>query len=174
MKKTLIVFNVDNHIDLITNSSSELFVLEGETLETVKEMVSSVYPDYLNEYSDVICLKDASDEEIKTYMYYISDNNDSWNITRNMSLEDKRKYKIEELELTAQKYGMKPSKFYSNWKNRNKDKWFFGQVSSEGYKAVRNILDPNGKIFLLFSDGENPDYDMQENLSEIGIRYHLG
>ena len=48
--KTIFLINVDNHIDLITNSSSELFILKGETKNTVTELISNVYPEYLNEY----------------------------------------------------------------------------------------------------------------------------
>ena len=35
-------------------------------------------------------------------------------------------------------------------------------------------LDPEQKLWFLFSINENPNWEMQENLMNIGTRYHLG
>ena len=37
--KKIFEFNIDNTIDIITNSSSELFVLQGRTKELVESMI---------------------------------------------------------------------------------------------------------------------------------------
>lgn len=58
-KKSLFVIAVDNMINLITNSSSELFVLNGETLNSVKELVESIYPEYRKEYEEIVALRDV-------------------------------------------------------------------------------------------------------------------
>ena len=65
MKKTLFTINIDNTIDLITNSSSELFILHEDSLETAKEMIASVYPEYLSEYEEVKSLRDSDKKQIE-------------------------------------------------------------------------------------------------------------
>lgn len=70
MKRKLITFNVDNHIDLITNSSSELFVLKGETKKVVEEMIASVYPEYRGEYDEVKSIEELTIDELDTFFDY--------------------------------------------------------------------------------------------------------
>ena len=53
MKKILFAIKVNNVVDVITNSSSELFVLKGETKNIVEEMITNIYPNYKNEYEEV-------------------------------------------------------------------------------------------------------------------------
>lgn len=174
-KNICIVINVDNVVDIITNSSSELFVLEGETKEIVEEMIKDIYPDYKNEYKEVVCLRDASDDDIITYFDYVI--NSCYNFydqTRGMNEEGKRKFEIKKAIETAAKYGMQPEDFYQNWKETCERKWFHTDISSEGLKTIANKLDPHGKIFLLYSIDDNPNWEMQENLISIGRRYHLG
>ena len=74
---------------MITNSSSELFVLNGETLNSVKELVESIYPEYRKEYEEIVALRDASDSDVDTYASWIGDPfYDRWNYTKNMSKEE--------------------------------------------------------------------------------------
>ena len=68
MKKTLFTFVVDNTIDIITNSSSELFVLEAQSEEHVKEMIRDVYPDYLSEYEEVVSISTCTTGQLETYI----------------------------------------------------------------------------------------------------------
>ena len=67
-KKVLFEIKVNNVIDVITNSSSELFVLKGETQEIVEEMIKDIYPDYKNEYEDLKPLKEVSSSDFRTYL----------------------------------------------------------------------------------------------------------
>ena len=55
-------FNIHSIIDIITNSSSELFVFEAKTGDILKDLISGVYPDYLTEYREVELLSDLSDK----------------------------------------------------------------------------------------------------------------
>ena len=174
-KKTLIVIAVDNHIDLITNSSSELFVLQGDTQDTVEEMIKAVYPDYLNEYEYPECLRDAEPETINSYLSWVEHGwYRDYEAKRGMTDEEERKYDIKKAEEKAAKYGMSPAKFYKDWASTIIDKWFYPRISEEGLRTAAKQLDPDGKIFLLYSIDENPDWEMQEALSSIGTRYHLG
>ena len=174
MKKILFTISVDNTIDIITNSSSELFVLNGETLNSVKELVESIYPEYRKEYEEIVALRDASDSDVDTYESQIGDSfYDRWNYTKNMSKEERKQYDIQEDTKQAQKYGLTPEEFFENWNDRNNE-CYYSRISSKGYDAIRKTLDPNGKIFLLLSIDGNPDCYMQEALMDIGRRYHLG
>ena len=71
-KRIIITFAVDNTIDLITNSSSELFVLSGDTREIVTEMVESVYPEFRNEYDEIKSSRDLSGEELDYFFSFAS------------------------------------------------------------------------------------------------------
>ena len=174
MKKILFTISVDNTIDIITNSSSELFVLNGETLNSVKELVESIYPEYRKEYEEIVALRDASDSDVDTYVSWIEDSSyDRWDYIIGMSKEKRKQYNIQEDTKQAQKYGLTPEEFFKNWDDRNNE-YYYSRISSKGYDAIRKTLDPNGKIFLLYSIDDNPDWDMQEALMSIGIRHHLG
>ena len=174
MKKILFTISVDNTIDIITNSSSELFVLNGETLNSVKELVENIYPEYQREYQEIVALRDAGNSEVNTYINWIEDSRyDTWDYTRDMSKEKRKQYNIQEDTKQAQKYGLSPEEFFENWNDRNNE-YYYSRISSKGYDAIRKTLDPNGKIFLLFSMDENPDWNMQEALMSIGERCHLG
>lgn len=174
-KKVLLVINVDNVVDIITNSSSELFVLNADTKDIVKEMIENVYPDYMDEYDEVVSLKEASDSKVETYYSWVID---AW-YDRNtdyykMSREEIRNKEVAHYKKQAEIYGLTPSKFYSNWDLHETDEYFHANISSKGYDAIRKYHDPNGTLFLLFSIDENPNYDMQQNLETIATRYHLG
>lgn len=173
-KKSLFVIAVDNMINLITNSSSELFVLNGDTLNSVQQMVSSIHPDYLTEYYEVVALKDADNMLTETYLDWVENSwGGDWEKTRGMSEKQKIEYYIRKHTEKAEKYGMLPEGFYENWDDRN-NKYFYSRISEKGYDAVRHTLDPNGRIFLLLSLYDNPNWDKQEALMNIGSRYHLG
>ena len=174
MKKILFTISVDNTIDIITNSSSELFVLNGDTLNSVQQMVSSIHPDYLTEYHEVVALKDADDMIVETYLDCIENSyHNYWEETIDMSEKERIEYDIAKHTKEAEKYGMLPEAFFENWDERN-DKYFYSRISEKGYDAVRHTLDPNGRIFLLLSLYDNPNWDKQEALMNIGSRYHLG
>jgi hypothetical protein len=122
--KQLFVIKVDHSIDLITNSSSELFVLEGKSLDTVKELIASIYPEYLTEYDEVKPTSELTTDELEIYIDY--SRRDSVDI-----LEDEREFFV-------------------------------------------NEVDPDKKMYFLFSKHQNPDFDKQEELERIAQRYHLG
>ena len=57
-KKVLFSLNIDNVIDIITNSSSELFVLKSDNKSVITALLESIYPDFRNEYEEPIQYKD--------------------------------------------------------------------------------------------------------------------
>lgn len=172
-KKTLLVINVDNVVDIITNSSSELFVLNGETKEIVSEMIRDIYPDYLTEYEEVVSLKEASNSQVDTYYDWVIG---SWydRYDYNLTKEQRKEQEIAHYTNQAKKYGLTVSKFYENWSKYKRGEAWCANISDKGYDAIRNYHDPNGNIFLVFSIEENPNFEMQEELERIATRYHLG
>ena len=69
---------------------------------------------------------------------------------------------------------MTPDEYYIDWEDTKNKKYFYPQASIKGLRKAAELLDPNGQIFLMFSIKDNPNWDMQEKLMEIGTRYHLG
>ena len=74
------------------------------------------------------------------------------------------------------------SNYYVVERDRNKgfcrEHYFNGVTLNPNFvfdtREEAELLDPNGQIFLMFSIKDNPNWDMQEKLMEIGTRYHLG
>lgn len=151
-KKTILSFNVDNVIDIITNSSSELFVLNGDTKELVKEMISSVYPGYLSEYEEIKSTEDLTTEEIETLVSY--------------------KYTTWK-DHFPDILGIPAKSLYSNYSERG-EKYSYGKLSEKGIERLKRAMDPENKAWYLFSLDENPNWEKQEDLMFIGQRYHLG
>lgn len=182
--KTLLVFNVDNVIDIITNSSSELFVLEGQTKEIVSEMITSIYPEYLSEYKEIKNIKDLSVEELEIYITSHCSPHMWPAIKSNYGLlpgftfdeiyEPKRDFRTGEIEPPAWN-GQIQYEIKDNSVRNLDDKWHFGSfVTEENKEDIIKKMNPNGTMFMMFSLDENPNSDMQEKLENIATRYHLG
>lgn len=152
-KRKLFVFNVSNVIDLITNSSSELFILSGNNMNEVKSLIESVYPNYLSEYQEVVSIDNISEEELDTYLTY--------------------EYNTWDDRLTLSKvFNIDPNVLYSNYSDFETKKYWHGRISDVGYSLIREKLPKD--MYFLYSINENPNWEMQENLMNIATRYHLG
>ena len=176
VKKILFVIQPHSIVDVITNSSSELFVFEGKEYDTVKEMIKQIYPDYLDEYNEVECLGTTESwESILTYIDWV-DNSwyDCYNFNSRLSKEEKKEKEIKHATEFARKFGIEPEKFYHDWDKINDENYWFGIIEMTHMKKIQQVLDPNNSIFLLFSIDENPNWEMQNNLERFGTRYHLG
>lgn len=149
----MFIFNVSNVIDLITNSSSELFILSGDNKKEVEDLISSVYPNYLSEYEEVKSLSDLDNSELNTYLSY---EYHDWN--NKLILSDV--------------FNIDPKILYENYDEIDNSKYWYGHLSKDGMNQIREKLPKD--MFFLFSIDENPDYDKQEDLMNIATRYHLG
>ncbi len=173
--KKIIIFNVDNVIDVITNSSSELFVLEAESESIVKEMISSAYPEYLNEYEEIKNIVDLSIDQLDNFMDYMCHSH-TWPA-------EKRDYPVPDGFTFDELYEPESDKPAWNgslqYKLRNNvvnptHKWDSSFVTEENKESIIQKLSPKKDTWFLFSIDENPDYEYQEKLECIGTRYHLG
>lgn len=160
MKKTVFIFNVDNVIDIITNSSSELFVLKADSAEIVKELLESVYPDYRSEYDEPKQIKDLGAYGLDSYLDWIN----GW---------DNVKSRCEVYEGFTFEEMYEPTPYPNQW---DKEAKFVLRKSfvEENFDAIVNAIDPSGKTWLLYSIDDNPNWEMQEKLENIAQRYHLG
>jgi hypothetical protein len=149
--KSLFLFQPDHVLDIITNSSSELFVLRGQTKDIVREMILAVYPSFLNEYHDLKSSQELNVNEVHIYLTY--------HLAAGEVLPGFTKDEMYDLS--------------------REDRWATRYVrhdfpSEKNLEKVLEAIDPHKKMFFMFSRGDNPDYDFQELLSSIGDRYHLG
>lgn len=154
MKKTIFTLNVDHIIDIITNSSSELFVLEGNSFDEVANMIAELYPNYTDEY-ELKSTKELTADELDTYLDY-------------------KGYYNGQRELPDSIFNIAPELLWKDWKNRFSEKYYYKSLTESGAELVKEKMDPKNKMFFLFSLDENPDWDYQEKLMEIATRYHLG
>lgn len=155
MARQLFVIQPQSIIDVITNSSSELFIFQGKEFEVIKSMIEAIYPDYLNEYEELVSLDEIDNDALDTYICYSYEN---WNDKLSVSKE----------------FDILPEKLYSNWNSKETEKYWYGEISAEGYAIIKNKLKEKGNMYFLFSREENPDWEYQEQLGNIGYRYHLG
>ena len=158
-KKKIFLFTVDNVIDIITNSSSELFVLKADSDKIVTELLETIYPDFRNEYDEPVLLKDLDAYAFNSYIEWVS----GWS-------EPKEKCVVFEGFTFEEMY--EESKYQSTWRPTEycmKD----GFVEDNMDKILKSI-DPTNSTWLLYSKDENPNWEMQEKLMQVATRYHLG
>lgn len=180
--KAIFTFKIDNVVDIITNSSSELFVLKAETKAIAEEMIRNVYPHYLEEYEELKEVSELTNEELDSFM--------DWHCSPHMWPASKGNYplldgftfdELYEPEIDWHTGLQKPPAWngelqYELRKNYKdpEDKWNDSFVTDENREKVIEAIKITIGNFLLYSIDENPDWDMQEKLMEIGHRYHLG
>ena len=170
MKKIFFKIKVDNVVDLITNSSSELFVLQGNTKAIVEEMIKDIYPDYLEEYDELKSIRECSNSDIDMFLHY--------KCSLSFYPCKKSDYVVLDGFTFDEMYDAeKPS--YGNYisyslKNNGTKKYDDFFVTDENRERILNSLDPNNNTYFLYSLDENPNWDFQEKLQNIGERFHLG
>lgn len=157
-KKVLFALNVDNIIDIITNSSSELFVLKSDSKQVVCSLLESVYPDFLDEYREPIQYKDMDEDEFESCIHWLY----GWSNEKG-ECEVFPGFTFDELF----------EKSDYSWRDTIEYRWKDG-VLAENKDRIIQAIDPNNHLWFLYSRDENPNWEMQEELMQIGRRYHLG
>lgn len=168
--KTLFTFQVQSFTDVITNSSSELFVYNETTTRNVENLLNSTVPGWEDEYESPKSLNELTSDELELYMDYAYDRYD-WSrygtrITRENSNQTR----------WAKEFNINPYLLYENygeWDPSSND-WRISTLHlKEGWdKYIKEKLPKN--LVFVFSMGENPDWDRQEIMRDYGTRYHLG
>jgi hypothetical protein len=183
-KKTLLAISVHNVVDVITNSSSELFVLKGETKEIATEMIRDIYPDFESEYEPLKHISELSNDELDTLVSYHCSAH-CWPSSKDM-LPILNGYTFDELyepERDWKTGKIKPPAWNGEIQYRLKNN--LPTVCDRKYQPTSFVTDDNrdrvikaiedtiGNYFL-YSIDDNPDWSYQEDLMKVAKRYHLG
>jgi hypothetical protein len=174
MKKTIFTINVHSVVDTITNSSSELFVGTSNSKDELIKLIKEIYPSYLNEYEQVKSIDDLTVGELDNYLsYYCSPG--MWP-ARKEQYPVPNGFEFDELyEKESEEKNWKGSYDYRLKNNYvGESEWYREYVTEENFEEIKNKLDPDRKMFFLFSLGENPDWDYQEKLEGFMSRIHMG
>jgi len=158
MKTNKILFIAKPHsmVDLITNSSTELFVGINKSKDTLMMLIEEIYPNYLHEYEPLKRIDELSNEEIHTYISYYYDR---WSNSQQKTIHSLVPGFTKDEMYTKHKYG----------------EFIKGDfVNDDTREKIIKGIDPNGSMLFLFSLDENPNWEMQEKLMDIMDRYHLG
>jgi hypothetical protein len=178
----LFIINPHSIIDLITNSSTELFVMKGSEKKHVEEIIKAIYPNYLTEYEPLLDVKDFSIEELDSFL--------AWCLGRNSCCWDSSViynnpndyvvlsgFKFNEIYNTSKKLSKTNNEYeirnnLSKEKRKSKyDSCFVTEENKE--RVIEGIIKDYGRYFL-YSIDQNPNWEMQEKIMEIGKRFHLG
>ena len=156
--KKVFAFHIDNMIDIITNSSSELFVLKADNKENIIALLENVYPDFRDEYEEPRQYKDLDDYGFKSAIEWLY----GWSNEKKNCVVFPG-FKFEDI--------YEKSEYARN--GRTEYRWKEGFIQSNR-EAITNHIDANNQIWLLYSIDENPNWEMQERLMQVATRYHLG
>ena len=183
--RILFQFNIQSVTDVITNSSSELFVFNKGSKEEIINLLNLIYPNWRDEYQEPISLGEMDEEELEYYFSCIQPFNYHSNET---------KYSTHQTYL-ATTFNISPKILYSNWdifdpsiKFPRKDDYKTDEDWEEAYEKYRNIahvqladnwmdlIKPKLDLdtICLYSKSDNPNWDYQEILEGFAQRYHLG
>jgi hypothetical protein len=149
IKKEVHVFTVDHCIDIITNSSSELFILDGDSKKIVEELLESTCPGYLAEYLPLQGWEDLENGELFA----------QWceRLPYNTSAEKAEEYIPE---------GFTFEELFS-WDSRGNLINNYDAVNDSNRNHMINYLSKGKQQFFLYSRGDNPSYDMSCKLQEL-------
>jgi hypothetical protein len=207
----IFTFNPHSIIDIITNSSSELFVFKSKSKEIIEEMIEEVYPNYLKEYMPLIHINDLEVEDLNNYLTYHCSAHQwparpgdmpligdytfdelyepeinmrtgeievAWNGEIQYTLRDNSRPPKKENKIVKNFDDFKDVDPFGEekWDNEEDELpyWDRSFVTDKNIEEVKNRIDPNRKMYFLYSIGDNPNWDYQIKLMEIGYRYHLG
>jgi len=154
----ILAFNIDNVVDLITNSSSELFIFKMDNGDLLQELLSTFDKTFFKDENKgkPILLRNTKDSLFDMYIWSI--------LPYEISFEDKENGKVPDLPV-----GMKVEDIYeldeSNYVWYLKEDYSRGDdndVISKHRGKFQEWLDPTDKVWLLYID----DYMMTEELKQ--------
>lgn len=191
MGKVLFRFKLQSLSDVITNSSSELFVFKNHNMEAVKLTLDALHPNWRDEYAEPEWVRDMDDETFKDYIDWVLGSEQYDRTERNKYAwyddrtdeekssmwvdKDKNLSYANYYKELAEKMNEEPAKLYTNWDvyNPYDKEWKnrYIEFSDYGLAKIKEYL---AEDIALWSHDENPDWDYQEKFMEVANRYHLG
>ena len=199
MKKTLFIFRIQSKSDVITNSSSELFVFNNKnTIEDVEKLLDTIYPEWESEYDHPIYVKDMNDEDFIDYIDWIDSSMLPYNFRYSRYVDNSNATSdvllpiyIKHLKtyLRKRNFNITPEECFEDFEQVRYALFSFNE--RDEYRKTHNgeylYADPKlSKKFIdmlkkyhaneiaLYSLDENPNWDYQEKLMNFAERHHLG
>ena len=129
-------------------------------------MIKAVHPYYEDEYHELKRSDELDPEQLDTYFSYTCD---TWN-----NGLDKDNYHIVPGFTFDDLYEIDDSEYSKSQCYRLKENGGYSFVTEDNFNEIVNKLDPNKEMYFLFSIHDNPNWDYQEQLENIGYRMHLG
>lgn len=177
MDKILFRINIQSVSDIITNSSSELFVFQKPSVKDVAKLLDDYVPGWREEYEEPILFSDMGNDNQCEYIGWVFPMPNFYNYD---DIEEYNKVviKIVHRELCISEEEI-PSLF-TNWNQpvtSENGNYVWTYYDLEWSEKGLNILKDKYKYDIcLWSIDENPDYARQEVIKNIvgGKRYHLG
>lgn len=180
MKKSIVRIVLQSFSDVITNSSSELFVFLNGTTEFVKNQLDQFVPGWNEEYEYPILFSDMNEKDQEKYIEWVFDlpwffdqdyyDVETYNkaivkhVTRTLCIPD------EEVPMIFDNWN-KPDYFEDRFGNKHTT--YHLKISDFGYELLKNKYKND---ICLWSIDENPNWERQELIMSIlgARRYHLG
>jgi len=166
----MFVIQIDSIVDLITNSSSELFIMKAEGKDTIIELIESVLPDFRETYREPVLFKDCSSYEMYLYIFY----NYTFTGSANAGYGGNKTYDVidgftfEEMYIS---YLEKNPSLHEKWfKSFENDYEIRDNFIKDNKDKIIKTIDPNNSIWLMRSIDDNPDNEIFEKLLPIGRR----
>ena len=180
MKKFILRIVPQSFSDVITNSSSELFVFLNGTTGFIKNQLDEFVPGWDKEYEYPILFSDMNEDAQKRYIEWVFDlpwffeqdyyDIEAYNravtihVTRTLCIPD------EEVPMIFDNWN-KPDYFEDCY--GKKHMMYHLKISEFGYELLKNKYKND---ICLWSIDENPDWTRQELIMSVlgARRYHLG
>ena len=176
MGKILFSFRIQSYSDIITNSSSELFVFDKDSIKTVIELLDFYVRGWREEYEEPIKFCDLDPERQVDYIYWVSPPVYGWNFETE---EEFQEYLIRTYHRCLCIPKEEVPKIFEDWKvekpNSTDFEYYVKRKHFSEY-GLSLLKDKYSDDICLYSIDENPNYDRQETISTFcdGRRYHLG
>lgn len=202
--KNLFIIKIQSQSDVITNSSSELFIFDDKnSKEEVIELLDNVYPNWRDEYDEPIPFSEIDENDlwyllpdskydienrfVRTIIDYINKlgipQKDFYNNPKcNELLESfneklkSTKHDLPEVKL-AKECGLEPEIFWNGFDDLKVEiKSIYPSCSrlEISEEGKEALIKANSGAWLLYSLDENPNWDHQEDLMQVATRIHLG
>jgi hypothetical protein len=173
MSKVLFTIRPHSIIDVITNSSSELFVGKSQSKKEITELIEAAYPEYLTEYREVLSMEELTVSQLNNYFSYACSPH-CWPSSKDM-FPVLPGFTFDELyELGKPAWTTREQYDLRNNDPSAEKPWQSRFVTEANFEEIKNKLDPKREMYFLYSSDENPDWHMQEKLEMFMERYHLG
>jgi hypothetical protein len=173
VNKNLLVFNIDNVIDVITNSSSELFIFKSDNGKILFNMLKSFQKDFVQKVGEPVRLKDATDRLFNYYVnnlfpYEVLDNEiDQVLLPEGVKFED---------IYTLQEEDGERAWYFNPEDYSNVDEWaddYDWKNPTYHYKVenwrekVQNAFDPGNTIWILYIDDYMITSEVKDKVKNI-------